>query len=258
MNVTLRRGRYVARLADGARDIAAAQRLRHLCFIEKAGLPTRRDGRDHDDHDAACRHVLVEDALTGQLLGCFRLRSFASGAGVSSSYAAQFYDLTGLLRYVGPLAEMGRFCIRPGPCDADVLRVAWGALAQIVDEEGVGMLFGCCSFAGTDPAPYHPAFAALGQGHLAADDWRPGPRAPETVAFTHAAAGPRAVADRAAVLRAMPPLLRSYLGLGGRVSDHAVVDRTMNTLHVFTGVEIAAIPPARARALRQVAGTAGI
>ena len=52
----------------------------------------------------------------------------------------------------------------------------------------------------------------------------------------------------------MPPLLRTYLMMGGWVSDHAVVDDDMNTLHVFTGLEIAAVPPARARALRMVAG----
>jgi L-ornithine Nalpha-acyltransferase len=50
----------------------------------------------------------------------------------------------------------------------------------------------------------------------------------------------------------MPPLLRTYLAMGGWVSDHAVVDRDLNTLHVFTGLEIRAIPPARARLLRDV------
>ena len=54
----------------------------------------------------------------------------------------------------------------------------------------------------------------------------------------------------------MPPLLRSYLMMGGWVSDHAVVDRQLNTLHVFTGLEIKAIPPARARLLRSAAGQA--
>jgi hypothetical protein len=48
----------------------------------------------------------------------------------------------------------------------------------------------------------------------------------------------------------MPPLLRTYLMMGGWVSDHAVVDDHMNTLHVFTGVEIGAIPPVRKRLLR--------
>ena len=41
--------------------------------------------------------------------------------------------------------------------------------------------------------------------------------------------------------------------MGGWVSDHAVIDARLNTLHVFTGLEIAAIPPARARALRAIA-----
>jgi putative hemolysin len=50
----------------------------------------------------------------------------------------------------------------------------------------------------------------------------------------------------------MPPLLRSYLMMGGWVSDHAVVDRDLNTLHVFTGLEIRAIPEDRARLLRAV------
>ena len=52
----------------------------------------------------------------------------------------------------------------------------------------------------------------------------------------------------------MPPLLRTYLMMGGWVSDHAVMDRQLGTMHVFTGVEIKAIPPARARALRALAG----
>jgi len=52
---------------------------------------------------------------------------------------------------------------------------------------------------------------------------------------------------------AMPPLLRSYLILGGWVSDHAVIDRDLATLHVFTALEIAAIPPGRARLLRALA-----
>jgi putative hemolysin len=51
-------------------------------------------------------------------------------------------------------------------------------------------------------------------------------------------------------------LLRSYLSMGGWVSDHAVVDRNLNTLHVFTGLEIRSIPPARARILRAIAGLA--
>jgi hypothetical protein len=41
--------------------------------------------------------------------------------------------------------------------------------------------------------------------------------------------------------------------MGGWVSDHAVVDADLDTLHVFTGLEIRAVPPGRARLLRALA-----
>jgi len=50
----------------------------------------------------------------------------------------------------------------------------------------------------------------------------------------------------------LPPLLRSYLAMGGKVGDQAVIDRALQTIHVFTALDVAAIPPARARALRQM------
>jgi hypothetical protein len=42
--------------------------------------------------------------------------------------------------------------------------------------------------------------------------------------------------------------------MGGWVSDHAVADRELDTLHVFTCVEVDRVPPARAASLRAVAG----
>ena len=98
----------------------------------------------------------------------------------------------------------------------------------------------------------------LGARHLAPRRWLPRVKAPEVFRFARrrrlAAAGAGPGFDPRRGLAAMPPLLRTYLMMGGWVSDHAVLDRKLDTMHVFTGVEIAAIPPARARALRALAG----
>ena len=51
----------------------------------------------------------------------------------------------------------------------------------------------------------------------------------------------------------LPQLLRAHLSMGGWVSDHAVVDRDLGTSHVFTCVEIDAMPPARTRTLSALA-----
>ena len=234
----LRKGRLVARLAETSEDLDRAQALRHLCFHG-------RPGRDADAFDPLCDHVLIEEA--GQILGCFRMMLLSSGAGLSQSYAAQTYDLTGLSRLPGPMLELGRFCLHPGQPDPDLLRLAWGALARRVEDVGAGLLFGCTSFAGADPARHAAGLAALSR-HAGPPDLVPGRRAAEYVPLADL---PQP--DPKLALTQIPPLLRSYLALGGWVSDHAVIDRMMDTLHVFTAVQIDRIPPARARALRALA-----
>lgn len=241
----IERGRYVVRLAETEADIAAAQALRGRCF--------RGEGmRDADEFDARARHFLIETRDEGALAGCFRALVLAGETGPEHSYSAQYYDLSALASGSGPWCELGRFCVAPEWTDPDILRLGWAALARLVDGVGARGLIGCSSFSGTDWRAYQDAFALLAARHLAPALLRPGRRAPETVAY------PEMVTARPLDLRAaqaqMPPLLRTYLSMGGWVSDHAVIDRDLGTLHVFTAIDIAAIPPARARALRELAG----
>jgi L-ornithine Nalpha-acyltransferase len=255
----LRKGRYQARFAANPADIDAAQHLRHLAFVadrSPAGHTEARaaplaDERDADRFDGVCNHVLVEEVATGALVCCFRLLPLAAGADISQSYAAQFYNLSKLASLPGPMLEMGRFCIHPDWFDSDIMRLAWLALTRVVDQTGVALLFGCSSFQGTDASTYADAFAWLKARHLAPESWAPGIKAPEVVPFVPQEGHEP---DLRRALSGIPPLLRAYLMMGGRVSDHAVVDRGLNTLHVFTGLEINAIPPARARLLRSAAG----
>lgn len=246
---------YQVRMASCAEDIHAAQRLRYRAFIEgrggAVGDDSREDGRDADAFDAVCQHVLIERSDTGELVATCRLMPLGSGAEIAGTYSAQYYDLDALAAFDKPMVEMGRFCVAPGVRDPDILRVAWGAVTAFVDREGVELLFGCSSFQGTDTGTYADAFAMLKENHLAPKRWLPRIKAPNVFRFAQRL---RRTPDRKNALRTMPPLLRSYLTMGGWVSDHAVVDRDLNTLHVFTGLEIRAIPPARARALRLVAG----
>ena len=236
-------GKYRLRMAQTAADVTTAQALRHRAFrggADEAGL-------DADPYDALCDHILIETQETGELVACFRLMCLPDGAALQTSYSAQFYDLSPLSDFDGPMVEMGRFCLAPEVHDPDILRLAWGALTAYVDEIGVKLLFGCSSFRGTDALPYHDAFALLRDRHIAPARWRPQIKSSHVFPF---AAKLRRKPDLKRAMATLPPLLRSYLMLGGWVSDHAVIDQDLNTLHVFTGLEIAAVPPARARLLR--------
>jgi putative hemolysin len=247
-----RKGRYQVRLAGTADDILAAQRLRWLCFMARNGAPETGDDRDADDLDDACQHMLIEEIASGQLVCCFRFMTFSGGHEIARSYSAQFYNLAALERFDGPMIELGRFCTHPGRQDPNIIRLAWAALTRHVDEAGIEMLFGCSSFIGTEPEDHAEAFAMLKERHLAPRRWLPRVKAPRVFRFARALRLRQP--DPKQAMAAMPPLLRSYLAMGGWVSDHAVVDPALQTMHVFTGVEIRAIPPARRRLLRGLPG----
>ena len=245
----IRKGRYVVRFAETDADLQAAQRLRWLAF-HGGSRPQQGAGGDADRFDALCRHILVEELAGGRLVCTFRIMFIDRGADLSQSYSAQYYELAGLKNYDGRMIEMGRFCLHPSCHDADIVRIAWGAMTRIVEDNRVDMLFGCSSFAGIETVDYLDVFAVLKAYHLAPQRWLPAVKAPNVFRF---AARLRRKPDMRAAMQKMPALLKTYLMMGGWVSDHAVVDAELNTLHVFTGVEIKAIPPARVRLLRAIA-----
>jgi len=245
---SLQKGRYLCREAQTSDEIAVLQALRARCFQSNCPL-------DQDDFDARCRHFGVYELAPGGdvSLPCaaFRLLILPPEAGLSQSYGAQFYGLEALSAVAGPKLELGRFCITPDRMDPDILRLCWAMLTRIVDEEGITMLIGCSSFRGVDPAPYHDVFALLHARHQAPSQLGPSVQAAEVWHYPAALADHRL--DLKQAQRLMPPLLRSYLMMGAWVSDHAVIDRNLGTLHVYTAVSIADVPHVRARLLRMAA-----
>lgn len=253
---TRSKSRTRVRLAGSAADVEAVQRLRHRCFIlggaaDRSG--PRAQGRDADAFDNICVHVMVEDRRSTDLIACCRLLPLLSGAEIARSYSAQFYELSALAEYPGPMVEMGRFCIDPAHRDdPTVFRSAWGAVTRFVEDRGVQMLFGCSSFPGIEPDEYEEAFALLADRHLAPGRWLPRVKAPTVFRFAERLRRTKPETRPGRVK--MPTLLRGYLGMGGWVSDHAVIDRDLGTLHVFTALEVGTIPPARRRSLSALAG----
>lgn len=233
-------GTYRAVAVTSEADLGACLALRAEIFRGHAGAC------DRDRFDDACGHVAVERIADGAIVASFRYMVLNPEDASRESYSGQYYGLSRLGGFGSRLVEIGRFCVAPGVRDADVLRMAWGAVARIVEAEDAGLLFGCSSFHGVDPGLYSDALGVLRDRYLAPEAWRPEARAEEIFDYSRALGGP---VDPRAGMRGMPPLLKTYLAMGGWVSDHAVIDRDLDTLHVFTGVEIAAIPPARRRSI---------
>ena len=156
------------------------------------------------------------------------------------------FDLATLSLFDRPVLELGRFAIDPHTGNSDVFCLAWGVFTQLVDQNHVSFLFGCSSFPCMQPQAHTAAFRYLCRyNHVALDGWRPvfhgGYRLAQALDDHHD--------DRVTDL---PPLLRAYLALGGKVSDHAAIDPDLGTTLLFTGVDVAQVPQKRAQRLRAI------
>ena len=113
------------------------------------------------------------------------------------------------------------------------------------------VLFGTASFHGTDPAPIADALSYLHHFHLAPDALRATvlPGQAQDMALRDAA-----TIDRRAALQAIPPLIKSYLRLGGYVGQGAFVDHAFNTIDVLLILDATRISPRQLELLTRSGG----
>jgi len=231
-------GRLTLRVARSEPDMAQVSALRKLRFRDNKSA-------DLDRFDPLCTHLLITEQDGQDALACARLR-LLTGPALQDGYSAQYYDLSPMVVAGLCALELGRVCIAESRRqDPDILRVLLAGIALYADQRGVDVLMGCASFKGNDPGRHANALGWLRARHAGPASLCPHKR--DALAFD--LPQPGSVAEQKSALHSVPPLLRMYLGMGGWVSDHAVSDPVLDTLHVFTAVEIGRIPPNRKRVL---------
>ena len=236
MTIAFQTDGLTVRFAQHATDRAACARLRAQCFG-----PGEADG-----FEPLYRQLMIEEA--GRLRATLRLRLLSSGAEMAQGYAAQFHRSSGLEADPRRMLEVGRFALDAPGREAGLLRLTWAALTGLVEAERIALLYGCASLPGADPARHHRSLARLAARHLGPPALRPRPQVEGAIRF---AALPPPAPGQAP----LPPLLQGYLSLGGWTGDYAIRDERLDTLHVFTALEVGAVPPPRAQSLRRLAGT---
>lgn len=230
---------FSVRLAESASEVEAAQALRYRVFVEekgaRAGMGCDRLRREWDRFDSACEHLVIRDELRGGcVVGAARLMDETGAARVGGFPSEAEFDLGALRRSGRRLLELGRTCLDPAARGGAALHSLWAALARISEERRVGAVFGLASLPGTDPAALAEPLAFLGAEHLAPPGLRPVSRRPVPMA------GP--YSRRTAVL-ALPPLVKGYLRLGGRVGEGGCVDPDFGCTDVCVVLDASALVP---------------
>ncbi len=235
---------FALRLARTEDELAAAQALRHRVFVEELGGrggALTGAGREADRFDPHCEHLLLVDSLrNGEVIGTTRVMDEGGAARAGGFATEDEFDIAPLRRDGRPLLEVGRTCLLPGYRGGAAMHRLWQGLAALVEERGVGLLFGLASFHGTDPVAVAQPLACLHHHHRAPEALRPRSLRPvpmDCVAF-----------DRRAAVVALPALVKAYLRLGARVGEGGCMDPDFGCIDLCMVLETAQLS-AQARAI---------
>jgi putative hemolysin len=208
---------YTLMIADDPRQVAAAQRLRHDVFASELGatLTGAVDGRDIDEFDEHCDHLIVRDDASGAVVGTYRMLRPHGAARAGRSYGDSEFDLSGLHPMRDQLVETGRSCVHPDHRSGAVVNLMWAGIARYLHLHNLRWLGGCASVPLDDGGRTAASvWDRVSAKHLSPPALRVIPRRPWLDASTPAP-------DQAI---ALPPLLRGYLRLGAWVCGEPAYD----------------------------------
>ena len=242
-----RSGALEVRLATTAREVEEAQRLRYEIFYrEMSAKPTpemRETGRDFDEYDPICDHLLVVDHDEGgKIVATYRLLQSEGAERAKGFYTAGEYDIAPMLKLRAgqKLLELGRSCVLKPYRNGPTMQLLWRGLLVYLIRNDIALMFGCASLPGTNPQALALQLSYLYHFHLTPEAERV--RAVPS-RFVSMNLIPKDQINEADALHALPPLVKGYLRTGASIGDGAVIDHQFDTTDVFIYLPVASANP---------------
>ena len=219
-------GKFNVRLLnkDDKNELCKVQSLRyeHLLRDFNPSLPS--GGLDDDGVDSSCDSIIVIDTTNDRIVGTYRLATKKTKAGVPFLTEHEF-DVSSLLNEDGEILELGRAVVDREYRDGTVINLLWSSIFEYCKQHGCNYMFGTCSLHGHDPKVHDKVLAYLKQDYVFEKY--------KIVAKSNAFEYPDIAIDNEEVKKEVPPLLKAYLGLGGKVSYNGYIDYDFNSCDVL-------------------------
>jgi len=233
------RGRLIVELASSEHDIIASQKLRYDVFARESGaiLHNTIPGVDHDHFDPFCRHMLVRDEASGDVVASTRILTDEAAARAGGFYSGSEFDLAAILALPGRKLEIGRTCVHADYRNGSAITMLWNGLAEYLLDHKFDYLMGCASICLKDGGMQAQAIMRdIRASSLTEAEYRVTPLLPF-----------RAHPVAADLKAPMPPLLKAYLRLGARIGGEPFWDKDFNVADVFVLLPVAALEARYAR-----------
>ncbi len=231
----MREGKYAVRFAASHEELDEVLKLRFKVFNLELGEGLDMSfltGRDLDEYDSACHHLMVVESVSGNIVGTYRLQTGAMAAAGKGFYSATEFDLSQLpLEVLEDSVELSRACIAKEFRNTQVLFLLWKGLASYIAYNRKRFLFGCCSLTSQDASEGKLTMELLKRdGHLH-EQFQVPPRS----GFECYSAD--FVAARFDEIK-LPRLFRTYLRYGAKVCGEPAIDRAFKTIDFFVLFDI--------------------
>ena len=255
------KGNLVARLATSSNELDAAQQLRYQVFYQElsaiASADTLANGRDCDQFDEVCDHLLVVrqspdlpsdkapntiSVEGGELVGTYRLLRQQTAQQSIGFYSQHAFDLAPLIASKPELKflELGRSCVRKEFRTRPVMELLWQGIWNYLRFHQHDVMIGCASLEGTDTQALSLPLSFLHYNFSPPEDWSVQAHRQNAAEINLMA--PETINHRAAI-KSLPTLIKAYLRLGAYIAQGAVLDSQFNTTDVLIILPVSAINP---------------
>ena len=228
---------FVIKIAEKKSELKKAQALRYSVFYrEKRAIPTiskKLLRLDYDKVDEFADHLIVIDknskGIENKIVGTYRLVRGDIAAHFGGFYTSSEFDLSKIMNSYNhnQILELGRSCVHKDYRNGTIMNLLWKAIAEYVKLYDIKILLGCASFHGTNVMKYIKELSYLRKNFSLPVELSVESLYPKIYpAYTEIKLNNN---DLRTFVK-LPPLIKGYLRIGGKVSHDYFVDYKFNTI----------------------------
>ena len=237
-------GNFLIKLAETSSEIKDAQSLRYSVFYKeknaKATLSKKMLRRDYDKIDRFADHLIVIDKnrknFQNKIIGTYRLIRGDLANQYGGFYTSKEFDLSKVLQLYenNEILELGRSCVHKKYRNGIAMNLLWKAIANYVRIYDIKILLGCASFPGTNVLRFSDQLSYLKRNYSLQNELSV--ESLDNNIYPIKNFKNKNVDDMKLFVK-LPPLIKGYLRIGGKVSKSCFVDHDFNTIDLCVVVQ---------------------
>ena len=237
-------GNLIIKLAETNSEIKYAQSLRYSVFYKeknaKATLSKKMLRRDYDKIDRFADHLIVIDKnrrnFQNKIIGTYRLMRGDLANQYGGFYTSTEFNLSNILQLYknNEILELGRSCVHKKYRNGTTINLLWKAIANYISIYDIKILLGCVSFPGTNVMKFSDQLSYLKRNYSLQNELSV--KSLDNNIYPIHNSKNKNISNIINFVK-LPPLIKGYLRVGGKVSESCFVDHDFNTIDLCVVVK---------------------